>query len=67
MTIVGWGFDVEILAIAQTNGLSIKACRINDWEDKPYSTYTDGMFMITIRMIKDFVHIRANKFRGKYS
>lgn len=66
LTILGWGFDMEILVIARVNGLKIKALRINDWQDMPYSTHTDKPLKITIRMVKDFVKINVNRLRSVY-
>lgn len=66
LTILGWGFDLEILAIAEANNLTITPIRINDWEDKPDSTYTDGALRISRRMVRDFVHIAIKRARGRY-
>lgn len=67
LTILGWGFDLEVLAIAHENRLSIQACHIEDWEDKPYSTYTDNPAQITLRSVRDFVQITINRLCGRYS
>jgi dolichyl-phosphate beta-glucosyltransferase len=67
LSIMGWGFDLEILAIAKANNLTIAPIRLNDWEDKPYSTYTDGALRISTRMVRDFVRITVNRLRGAYS
>lgn len=66
LTIMGWTFDLEILTIAMIHGLKIKAIPVNDWEDKPYSTYTDNVGTIAVRMIRDFSVININKLRGMY-
>lgn len=66
LTLLGWGFDLEVLVIAETNTLSVTPIRIEDWEDKPYSTYTDGTLRISIRSIRDFVHISINRALGEY-
>lgn len=66
LTILGWGFDLEVLAIAKANHLTIMPIRINDWEDKPFSTYTDGALRISIRSVRDFVHVTINRALGKY-
>jgi len=66
LTILGWGFDLEVLAIAKVNNLTITPIRIDDWEDKPFSTYTDGALRILLRMTRDFAHITVNLVRGKY-
>ena len=66
LTIFGWGFDQEVLAIASANKLNVQALRINDWVDKPSSTYTEGPLKIMSRSLRDFVRIRLNTLRGRY-
>lgn len=66
LSILGWGFDLEVLAIARANNLAITPIRIDDWEDKPYSTYTERMHHIAIRMVNDFVHIAVRQLTGQY-
>lgn len=66
LTILGWGFDLEILAIAKANHLTITSIRIEDWEDKPFSTYNDGPLRISVRSVRDFVRVTINRARGKY-
>lgn len=66
-TIMGWGFDVELLAIAKANGLMIKPIRIADWGDKPFSTYNENALRITARMVRDFAHISRLKSTGYYT
>jgi dolichyl-phosphate beta-glucosyltransferase len=67
MTILGWGFDMEILTIARLNRLKIKSYRIDDWDDTPYSTFTDNTFMVVIRSLKDLGQITWNRLTGKYT
>jgi len=66
LTIWGWGFDIEVLAIAKANGLNIKPIRINDYRHMPYSTHTEGVMEITVRSVRDFLHIRRNRRNGVY-
>jgi dolichyl-phosphate beta-glucosyltransferase len=66
LTILGWGFDIELLAIAQANGLRIKATRIDDYQHMPYSTHTEGATAITLRSVRDFGHITVRRLRGAY-
>jgi dolichyl-phosphate beta-glucosyltransferase len=67
LTIMGWDFDLEVLAIAKVNDLMVTSMKIDDWEDKPYSTYTDSALRITGRMIRDFMRITINRISGVYS
>jgi dolichyl-phosphate beta-glucosyltransferase len=66
LTILGWGFDLEVLAIAKANKLSIRSFRIDDWEDKPFSTYTDKPVRIAMRSMRDFIYVAINDLRGRY-
>ena len=67
MTILGWGFDLEILTIARVNRLKIKAVRIDDYTHMPYSTHTDGVFRIAIRSISDLTRITSKRLGRRYS
>jgi len=66
LTILGWGFDIEVLAIAQSNDLSIKSIQIDDYKHMPFSTHTEGIMEITIHMVRDLGHITGNRIRGVY-
>jgi hypothetical protein len=66
MTVLGWGFDMELLAIAQANSLNVKAIRINDYQHMPYSTHTDGILKISARTVRDFGHIMMNRLSSSY-
>jgi dolichyl-phosphate beta-glucosyltransferase len=66
LTILGWGFDMELLAIAQANDLNVKAIRINDYHHMPYSTHTDGILKIAVRTVRDFGHIMMNRLSHVY-
>lgn len=66
LKIMGWGFDMEVLAIAKANGLKIQACRIDDWKDMPYSTFTEGVIITSLRSISDLVRIVTNRLNGEY-
>jgi dolichyl-phosphate beta-glucosyltransferase len=67
LTIMGWGFDMEVLAVAKASRLSVASVRIDDWEDKPFSTYTDGTLRVTVRMVRDFIHVTVNRIRSVYT
>ena len=66
LKIMGWGFDMEILAIARANGLKIQSYRINDWKDMPHSTFTEGLIKISIRSLKDLGFIGMHRIKGTY-
>ncbi len=44
--VLGWGFDMEILAVARQQGYSIAQIPVPDWKDQPHSTM-DGAVMRT--------------------
>jgi len=66
LTILGWGFDMEVLTIAKVNGLKIKHYRINDWKDVPGGTFTDNVISISLQAVKDLLHIVLNRLNGSY-
>lgn len=66
LSILGWGFDLEVLTIAKANHLTVTPIRIDDWEDKPFSTYTENILRITIRSVKDFVYVTFYTLTNKY-
>lgn len=66
LTIMKWGFDMEVLAIAKANGLKIKTVRIDDWQDIPHSTMTDDMLRTVLRSLRDLGEIIVNRIRGIY-
>jgi glycosyltransferase involved in cell wall biosynthesis len=65
--LMGWGFDMEILAIAQVQELNVKQFRLDDWQHQPHSTYTDKAPRILASMLKDYVIVSFNKQRGLYN
>jgi len=65
-TILGWDFDIELIAIAKANRLTLKSYRIDDWQDMPFSTHTDKPLQITKRMVRDVAIITWNRVRRNY-
>jgi dolichyl-phosphate beta-glucosyltransferase len=66
LSIFGWGFDMEILAIAHVNKLTLRSYRIDDWKDMPNSTFTDGTLKTSLLSLGDLCHIAIYKVRGAY-
>lgn len=66
MTIQGWGFDMEVLAIARANKLRIRSVRIDDWQHMPDGTFEEGMFKNIMASLGDLMHIAQNRLSGKY-
>ena len=67
LTILGWGFDLELLAIAQANRLKVEPIRIDDYTHMPYSTHTDGVLRIAFRSVRDIVRIAINQIEHRYT
>ena len=62
LSILGWGFDMEVLAIAKSNKLKIKAYRINDWDNMPNSTFDENIFITILNSIKNLWQITKIRF-----
>lgn len=62
-TISGWGFDVELLAIARRHGFTIREAPI-PWYYMANSRVR--LMRDTINMFRDVLTIRANLHRGRY-
>lgn len=65
-TIKGWGFDMEVLAIANLNGLRLKSYRTNDWSSVPGGTFTDNIVKTSIKSIIELVYISFGRLNGRY-
>lgn len=65
----GWrvgAWDVELLFLAQKNGLSIKEVRVK-WEDKDVSREKGRNFVRESReMLEEIIRVRLNETRGLY-
>jgi dolichyl-phosphate beta-glucosyltransferase len=57
LTITGWGFDMEILAIAKANKFLIKSFRVNDWVSVPDGTFIDGAIKNSLSSLQELGHI----------
>jgi len=66
LTIMGWGFDMEVLAIAKAQGLSIKTHRVDDWVSVPGSTFNRGMIKNSFVSLRELAYIFWNRLRGVY-
>jgi dolichyl-phosphate beta-glucosyltransferase len=67
LTILGWGFDMEVLAIAKSNRLKLKSYRVNDWVSVPEGTFTEGMIKNSLVSLMELAYIFWNRLRGKYT
>jgi dolichyl-phosphate beta-glucosyltransferase len=66
LKIMGWGFDMEVLAIAKANNLSIKPIRINDWVSIPGGTFATDMLGSSIQSLKELGCIAYRRVMGSY-
>jgi dolichyl-phosphate beta-glucosyltransferase len=66
LKIMGWGFDMEVLAIAKANNLSIEAVRIHDWVNVAHGTFEDSLFKNTANSLLDLLTIFYRRLSGFY-
>lgn len=66
LTIMGWGFDMEILAIAKTNKYRIKTIRVNDWVSIPDGTFLEGVLRSSFASLAELFRIFLNRIDGIY-
>lgn len=64
-TIVGWGFDMELLIIAFEQSLSIAQLPINDWQNQPDGTFSGGL-KNTFKFGRDLIIMLGNRITKKY-
>jgi len=66
-TITGWGFDIELLAIAGVNQLKVDTIVIEDWDDVAGGSLNDSVMLSSFRTITELLEIRANIRKKLYS
>jgi dolichyl-phosphate beta-glucosyltransferase len=70
-TIMGWGFDMEVLAIARQNGYQIEQFEVPDWHDvaEDSKVASGGKFSAAsaaLQTLPDVFRIKWKMLRGKY-
>ena len=65
-TINGWGFDMELLAVAAERGYDIRTIPIHDWKDVEGGTFNNTAIRGAISTLKDLLTIKWNLVIGKY-
>lgn len=65
-TIDGWGFDMEVLAIARTLGCRIATHEVPDWTDVAGGTFSDAALTGALRTLQDLLVIKWRVVRGNY-
>lgn len=66
LTIMKWGFDMEVLAIAKANRFKIKMYRVNDWRAMPHSTFEEGFVRNMFESLAELAHILYRRLTGAY-
>lgn len=67
LSILGWDFDMEVLAIAQIHNLKVAPFSLPDWIDMPHSTHKDGYMKVMLRMPLSYMRIVKNRVVGRYT
>lgn len=66
LQIMGWGFDMEVLAAAKANGLTIQTIQVPDWTAVANGTFEDDIVVNTLRALADQSIIFYKRVSGKY-
>ena len=64
-TILGWGFDIEILALAVRRGYRIETLPIDDWQDIAGGTFTNVAVTGALSTFRDLVKVRRSIARAE--
>lgn len=66
-TILGWGFDMELLVIARKLGYQIATIEITEWHDQPHGTIEEaGFTLAAFETLWELVVIAGRKWSGGY-
>lgn len=65
-TIDGWGFDMEVLAIARTLGYRVATHEVPDWIDVAGGTFSNSAGTSSVRTLQDLLVIKWRVVRGRY-
>lgn len=66
-TINGWGFDMEVLTIANIHNLSIINVRIDDWKSVPGGSFTDTALKNMAVSLAELAYIAYGRLTGRYT
>jgi dolichyl-phosphate beta-glucosyltransferase len=69
LTILGWGFDLEILAVARKLGYRIDTFDAPDWTDPKANEAGltgDSPIKASLQVFRDLLTVRFNIIRGRY-
>lgn len=63
---LGWGFDMEVLAIARMQGFHIQVLNIPDWHDKPHGTFQPAISSAAFKTLAELIVIIWRRWTGAY-
>ncbi|HUC86731.1 MAG TPA: glycosyltransferase [Candidatus Saccharimonadales bacterium] len=64
--VLGWGFDMEILAIAKQRGYKIAQIPVADWKDQPNGTFEGAVIRAALITLAELVGILWRRWTGGY-
>lgn len=67
MTILGWGFDMEVLTIAKVNNFTITPIRVNNWKSVAGGTFNESVFKSALASFSELLHIFLHRLLGHYA
>jgi dolichyl-phosphate beta-glucosyltransferase len=65
-TVLSWGFDMEVLAIARQLGYQIELIDTPDWHDVAGGTFKNVAVTGALQTFKDLLSIKIKQLMGKY-
>ena len=66
-TILGWGFDIEILALATQRGYRIETIPIDDWHEVAGGTFNNVAVTGALSTFRDLLKVRRSLRKGERS
>lgn len=66
LTILGWGFDMEVLAIAKAHRYATLTHRVDDWTSVPNGVFTEGLVKNSLTSLRELGYIFWNRLLGTY-
>ena len=66
-TILGWGFDIEILALAAQRGYQIETIAIDDWQEVAGGTFKNVAVTGALSTFRDLLKVRRSLRKSKDS
>lgn len=64
-TILGWGFDIELLALAVQRGYGVSTIAIDDWQDVAGGTFTSVAVTGALSTFRDLLRVRRSLARSR--